>query len=255
VPGDAGNPRTRRFADVRWLAETGSTNADALALARGGAAEGIVLVADHQTAGRGRLGRSWTAPPRASLLTTVLLRPDAAAAELCTMAVALSMADAVASTTGVDVRLKWPNDLVVAIPDDTVRKLAGVLAEADWSDAARPAVAVGIGVNCNWPPVDEVPAELAGTLASLNHLTGAEVDRGRLLDAHLDALERRYPVEPASLVAEWRTRSATLGRAVRLELPDGTTHEGTATDVTDDGRLVVDGRAFTAGDVTHLRPA
>ena len=107
-----------RFADVRWVGETGSTNTDALALARDGAPEGVVLVADHQTAGRGRLGRTWEAPPGASLLVSVLLRPPAAVADAVTMAAGVAMAEAVAEVAGVDARLKWPNDLVVAVDGD-----------------------------------------------------------------------------------------------------------------------------------------
>src|SRR3954465_2828889 len=101
-----------RFADVRWVAETGSTNADALALARQGAPEGIVLVADHQTAGRGRQGRTWEAPRGASLLVTVLLRPRAGVAGLTTMAVAVAAAEGVDDVAGFAPRIKWPNDLV-----------------------------------------------------------------------------------------------------------------------------------------------
>ena len=122
-----------RFADVRWVDETGSTNADVLGLARDGEAEGIVVVADHQTAGRGRLGRTWTAAPGTSLLTTVLLRPPAAVANATTMAVAVALTEAVAEVTGVDVRIKWPNDLVS--PGDGTEvdhKVAGILAEVDW---------------------------------------------------------------------------------------------------------------------------
>ena len=128
-----------RFADVRWVAETGSTNADLLALARDGAPEGIVLVADHQTAGRGRLGRTWEAPPGASLLVSVLLRPPAAVADAVTMAAGVAMADAVDEVAGVHARLKWPNDLVVAVDGPTAddRKLAGILAEADWPARAK----------------------------------------------------------------------------------------------------------------------
>jgi BirA family biotin operon repressor/biotin-[acetyl-CoA-carboxylase] ligase len=233
------------------MAETGSTNADALALAREGAPEGVVLVADHQTAGRGRLGRSWQAPPGSSLLMTVLLRPPPEEAELVTFAAAVSMAEAVEATTGVRALLKWPNDLTV---DD--RKLAGVLAEADWHDDAV-AVCVGIGVNCNWP--DEVPAELRDTLVALNGLTGAEVDRRALLDAFLGALGSRYPKpDRAALLAAWRARSATLGRRVRVDL-GGDQVEGTAADVTTEGHLVVETasgpRTFAVGDVTHLRHA
>src|SRR5688572_31554113 len=98
-----------RFADVRWVAETGSTNADAMELARRGEPEGIVLVADHQTAGRGRAGRTWTAPPGAGLLVSILLRPPAAVLDLTTMAVAVAAAAAVESVACFAPRLKWPN--------------------------------------------------------------------------------------------------------------------------------------------------
>ncbi|MEA3018492.1 MAG: BirA family transcriptional regulator, partial [Actinomycetota bacterium] len=141
-----------RFADLRWVDETGSTNADLLALARDGAPEGIVLVADHQTAGRGRAGRSWVAPPGSSLLLSVLVRPPASVAGLSSMAIALAAADAVGDLAGFRPRLKWPNDLVWpgdgTAPD---RKLAGILAEAHWPSEHEVAVVVGIGVNVNWP--------------------------------------------------------------------------------------------------------
>jgi BirA family biotin operon repressor/biotin-[acetyl-CoA-carboxylase] ligase len=233
------------------VAETGSTNADALALARDGAPEGVVFVADHQTAGRGRLGRTWQAPPGSSLLVTVLLRPPEDQAELVTFAAAVSMAEAVEATTGVRALLKWPNDLTV---ED--RKLAGVLAEADWHDDGV-VVCVGIGVNCNWP--DDVPSELREALVALNHLTGVEVDRRALLDVFLGALDTRYPkLDRAGLLLAWRARSATLGRAVRVDLGTEVV-EGTAADVTVEGHLVVETtagpRTFAAGDVTHLRHA
>ena len=263
-----------RFADVRWVAETGSTNADALELARAGAPEGIVLVADHQTAGRGRQGRTWSAPPGASLLTTVLLRPPAAVAGLATMAVAVSAAEAVSVVAGFVPRLKWPNDLVWpgdgSGPD---RKLAGVLAEADWparSPAAagwsepppdeRVAVAVGIGLNVTWP--DDLPEELADIAVACNHVTGSAVNRVDVLVALLLELERTYAAlltdgVGTALLDRWRSRSATLGRAVRVDV--GTDDVvGTAVDITAGGHLVVetaDGsrRELAVGDVVHLR--
>ena len=229
------------------MAETGSTNADAAALARAGAPEGVVLVADHQTAGRGRLGRSWVAPPGASLLTTVLLRPRVADADLVLPAVATAMAAAVAVCTGVDARLKWPNDLTV---DD--RKLAGVLAEAVWS-GEDVAVCAGIGVNCNWPP--DVPADLRETMTALNHLTGADVDRDALLAAFLDGLARRYAaLDRGALLDEWRSRSATLGRHVRNDV-GGEVVEGVAEDITDAWHLRIVERTFAVGDFIHLRHA
>jgi BirA family biotin operon repressor/biotin-[acetyl-CoA-carboxylase] ligase len=251
----------QRFADVRWVAETGSTNADAMALAREGAPEGIVLVADHQTAGRGRAGRTWTAPPGAGLLLSILLRPPAAVVDLTTMAVAVAAAAAIESVAGFAPRLKWPNDLVWpgdgSVPD---RKLAGILAEADWSiDGEAVVVVVGIGINVAWP--DDLPAELADIAVAINHVTDVLVDREALLVELLSELGPRYTAllagDRAGLLDEWRDRSATLGHAVRVEHGDGEV-EGTAVDITDDGHLVVetpDGsrRTFTIGDVVHLR--
>ncbi len=328
-PGDprltAGTERARealagtRFADVRWVPATGSTNSDAMALARDGEAEGIVVVADHQSAGRGRQARSWVAPPGGSLLVSVLLRPPARVAGTVTMAAAVAMAEAVEEVSGVVAGLKWPNDLVVAT-DDGDRKLAGILAEADWPAGTtisggyrapapddRTVVVVGIGLNVTWPrpaaevtpgqvgnpPVgadddDNLPIgasdgggpvgagdgggpvgagddggldEVAGIATALNWL-GPPVDRVNLLVAFLRCFDHRYTAlladGPTGLLAEWRRRSATLGRRVRVDLGADDV-EGTAVDVTDEGHLVVDTvesgrRTLAVGDVVHLRP-
>jgi BirA family transcriptional regulator, biotin operon repressor / biotin---[acetyl-CoA-carboxylase] ligase len=268
----AGGPGAR-FADVRWVAETGSTNADAMELARHGEPEGIVLVADHQTAGRGRAGRSWVAPPGAGLLLTILLRPPAPVVDLATMAVAVSAAAAISRVAGFEPRLKWPNDLVWpgdgSAPD---RKLAGILAEADWPAGSsisagwkepdphdRAVVVVGIGINVVWPP--DLPADLVDIAVAINHVVDAPVDREDLLVALLEELGPRYEGlvagERNALLAEWRSRSATLGRAVRVDLGADDV-EGKAVDVTDDGHLVVETlegerRVFAVGDVVHLR--
>jgi BirA family biotin operon repressor/biotin-[acetyl-CoA-carboxylase] ligase len=267
-----------RFADVRWVAETGSTNADALALARDGAPEGVVVVADHQTAGRGRRDRRWVAPPEASLLVSALLRPPARVAGTVTLAAGVALADAVAEVAGVEARLKWPNDLVVDLPGDGgERKLAGILAEADWpagstiSGGYRPprpdervVVVVGVGINVLWPvdpaELGEEGAEVAGIAAALNWV-GPEVDRSDLLIAFLRAFGDRYASlvadGPAGVLADWRRRSATLGRAVRVDIGRDDV-EGTAVDVTDEGHLVIDTveggrRTVAVGEVVHLR--
>ncbi len=266
-----------RFADVRWVAETGSTNADALALGRNGDPEGIVLVADHQTAGRGRLGRTWQAPVGGSLLCTVLLRPPAAVAGSTTMAVAVAASDAVADLTGVRPRLKWPNDLVWPGDDSAPdRKLAGILAEVDWPAASQAAdgwatprptdrllVAVGIGLNVAWGA--DVPDDLADIAVALDHITehAPAPDRVALLVAFLRHLDVRYgrlladPAGASALQEAWRERSATLGRRVRVDLGSDDL-EGVAIDITAEGHLVIETlegerRTIAVGDVVHLR--
>ena len=247
------NPSRTRFTDVRHVAETGSTNADVMALARQGESEGVVLVADHQTAGRGRAGRTWTAPPGASLLCTILLRPPAPVAPMVTFALALAASEAVEDLGGFRPGLKWPNDLVV---DDgvTTRKLAGILAEAEWPPSAhnsggyrapapheRATVAAGIGLNVDWP--DDLPEDLADIAVAMNHVSGRSVERGVVLDRLLDRLDVHYSSMVRggvdSVLDGWRERSATLGRRVRVDLgPDDVV--GTAVDVTTDGHLVLE---------------
>jgi BirA family transcriptional regulator, biotin operon repressor / biotin---[acetyl-CoA-carboxylase] ligase len=239
-----------RIWDVRRHADLDSTNREAADLARAGAPEGVVVVADHQTAGRGRLGRTWEAPPGSSLLMTVLLRPalEAARLHLVTMAVALAASDACAEVAGFAPELKWPNDLVVQD-----RKLAGILAETGFEGSAPRWVVVGIGVNVNWP--EELPPTLSGIAVAANHLAGHTVDRERLLARLLVQLTRRYS-SLDSVAADYRSRCATIGRDVRVELP-GETLRGRGVDVDDAGRLVVDTgdcvRAVAVGDVVHLR--
>jgi BirA family biotin operon repressor/biotin-[acetyl-CoA-carboxylase] ligase len=237
---------------VERLDSVDSTNRYVLDAARAGAAEGLVVVADHQTAGRGRLGRAWEAPPGASLLVSVLLRPPRPpdALHRCTIAVALAMADAVREVAGFAPDLKWPNDLLVA-----GRKVAGVLAEADVAgpDDVR-AVVVGVGVNVSWR---EFPPELTATATACNVVAGRDVDREDLLAAFLGRLGPRLDLDDDALHAEYRARLVTLGMHVRVELAAGPVR-GTARDVDPSGALVLDldggGRLVVpAGDVVHLR--
>lgn len=268
----------RRFHDIRRLATTGSTNADALALAREGEPEGIVLVAEHQSAGRGRSGRTWEAPPGSSLLCTVLLRPPASVAPLVTFALAVAAADAVEAVAGFRPGLKWPNDLVVESTGDAgetrTRKLAGILAEAEWPAGSniaaghrepaahsRAVVAAGIGLNVSWP--DELPDDLSEVAVAVNHVSAQNPTTEDVLQALLDRLDvwygRLVSGDAAEVLDAWRQRSVTLGRLVRVDLgPDDVV--GTAVDVTEGGQLVVDAleggrRTLAVGDVVHLRPA
>lgn len=272
-PRVASGPTGTRFAEVRWFESLDSTNRYLLSEARRGADEGLVVVADHQSAGRGRLGRRWEAPPAANLLVSVLLRPrlPLGARHLASAVVALAAADACAALGTVPVDVKWPNDLLVG-----GRKLAGVLAEADVGVGSREPIVVGIGINVAWPPppsgdrsatgsADPLPAELgelAESATSLLRESGRPIDRARLLDRLLVELEPRVagldsPEGRMAQAADLRGRCTTIGARVRVETAD-VTFTGTALDVTVDGHLVVDvdhqgPRTVVVGDIIHLR--
>ena len=256
------------FGPVGFVASTGSTNADLMAAARAGAPEGAVLVADHQTAGRGRRGRSWVAPPGTALLASVLLRPcwSGDALALLSPAVALAVRDACASA-GAGVWLKWPNDVIAAGPAEA--KLAGVLAELHTAPGGGAAVVAGFGVNLRSQQAlaSAVSAALGVREArplppvALDTLVTRPVARNELLVAvllRLDAWYRRMPEVRGrrDLLDELRRHSATLGKHVRVMTPGGAI-EGRAEDLTGDGKLVVgtvDGSVeITAGDCRHLR--
>ena len=216
--------------------ETGSTNADLLATVGHGALDRTVLAARHQTAGRGRLDRRWDAPPGANLLVSLLFTDVTGVPHVLTQRVGVAAAIACERVAGVRPVLKWPNDLLV-----TNRKLAGVLAQVAFS-GDRQAVVVGIGVNVGWAPDDA--ARLGDGIDPLDLL---------------DALLRAYDELPDDIGPEYRTRLGTIGRTVRVELPDDAVIIGRALDVEPDGQLVVlDECGIThrigVGDVVHLRP-
>ena len=242
-------PAPSRISEMgRWrihhFTELDSTNRFLLEEARGGAPDGLVAVADVQTAGRGRLDRSWEAPAGSSLLVSVLGRgPDAAGPVV--MATAVALAQAVGDVAGVDAVLKWPNDLLVGD-----RKLAGILAERDGD-----ALVVGVGCNVNWA---SFPPELAATATACNQEAGRDVDRDALLAAFLDRLDAALDAG-AGVVGEYRARLATRGRRVRVHPVRGDDLVGVATGVTDDGALLVrddtgTDHVVTTADVVHLRP-
>ena len=274
--GVAGTPATVRQAGavpddrplawtVRRVRETGSTNADLVAEAGRGAAEGRVLVADSQTAGRGRLGRHWVTPPGSALAVSALLRPPAAARDRLgwlPLLSGLAVLDAVGQLApGLVLALKWPNDVLVHDPAGVAGKVSGVLVQAaphhGQVAGADPAVVVGIGVNVA-TPADQLPAG-AGATSLL--AAGATVDRDALLDDLLGQLARRYRAWVAGVdpVADYRARCSTLRREVVVDRPVGVL-TGRAVDVDEAGRLLVQPPggapvAVDAGDVTHLRTA
>ena len=251
------------WREIEVTEGTGSTNADLLARALRGEPEGAVLAAEEQRAGRGRMGRTWTAPPRAALTFSMLLRPAVPPARRgwLPLLTGVAVATAVTGVTGVETRLKWPNDLLAA-----GAKLAGILAEASGD-----AVVVGIGLN-----VSTEPAELSHLLApalpgalpatSLRAAGATVLDRASLLLAILGELEHWYRAwqraggdpDRSALRAEYTRLSATIGRTVRAELPGGQVLSGPAVGVDSDGRLLVrvspgSEVAVAAGDVVHLR--
>jgi BirA family biotin operon repressor/biotin-[acetyl-CoA-carboxylase] ligase len=252
-PGSVGG----LWTSVEVVASTGSTNADLLA--RGGP-EGQVLVAEEQTAGRGRAGRTWVSLPGASLTFSVLVRPTSvppAARGWLPLLTGVAVADAVRSAAGVAAVLKWPNDVLVGD-----RKLAGILAE---QSPPGDAVVIGVGLNVATPG-DALPVSPTGLPATSLLVEGAEVAREALLVEILRALERLYlpfraapDPEGSGLLAQYSAACATLGRIVRVELPAGRALTGLAEGIDRGGRLLVRpadaDRAIpvSAGDIVHLR--
>jgi len=245
-----------RKLDLRT--ETGSTNADAAQAAALGAPEGLIVVAEQQTAGRGRRDRQWVSPPRAGLTVSVLLRPASVPSGRwgwLPLLAGVALREAVQRITELDSTLKWPNDLLV---HDA--KCAGILAEVTGD-----AVVIGIGLNVTTrvgelPPVTGLPA------TSLQIAGAKSTDREPLLKAVLRGLAQWYAgwrdtggdAEMCGLLGAYRRGSSTIGRQVRVELPAGADLSGTATDVDADGQLVIrsaDGyvHRVSAGDVRHVR--
>lgn len=254
---------------------SGSTNADLVDAVRTAPGEWPVpaaLVAEHQSAGRGRAGRAWETPPRAALTVSVLLRPRFSADRLgwLPLLAGLAVARTVDAAGVPGAAVKWPNDVLLPAADDVpglgrYRKVAGILAEVVPAPAGQGPAALVVGVGLN---VDQSAAELPVPTATSLALAGADADRGALLGtlvrelvgvvADLEAAGGDAAV--AGLAAEYAARSATLGHAVRAELAGGRdVVEGEAVRVAADGALVLatagGERTVTAGDVHHLRRA
>lgn len=261
---------------IVYYERIGSTNDAAKQLADAGEPEGAIVVADEQTAGRGRLGRVWLAPPRSSILMSMILRPHLAPAQAprVTMAVALGACDGIRSQTGLAVQLKWPNDLLVR-----GKKVAGILAESGIVGDQLEYVVVGIGVNVNFDaasivissearilssnagdfsvaplPRNDIPTRDATTIADE---LGKAFPRARLTQALLRGIEKYYLRVNEDLRAEYCNRLATLNQFVRAQTLDGII-EGVAESVNENGALVLrraDGSRIEllAGDVTLFK--
>jgi len=234
------------LGELRHVRVTGSTNADLADESRRGVADPVVLLADHQTAGRGRLDREWLDAGE-SLLVSLRMTCSAGDAHLMMDAVAAAARHAVAGHIVDEVLFKWPNDLVV-VRHGEVSKLAGTLAE--WVDSDPPVVVIGLGMNIGPAPIDQPTAWVEET--------GGCVSRDRLLAEMLAAIPPRL-TDPTLVRAEMKSHNATLGRRVEAHLPGGRTLIGVATGLTDQGRLVVVDDSGTehhvsAGDVVHVGP-
>ena len=257
------------YTSLEVVEQIGSTNAELISRAAGGAADRSVLISEHQASGRGRLGRTWTAPPRTQVAVSVLLRPGALSPTLfgwLPLVTGLAVRDGLRAAGGVDATLKWPNDVLV-----DGRKIAGILAEMTTVPGGGdfgvrlPAIVVGTGINVGLT-AEELPVPHATSLA----LAGGNTDRDAVARAVLEALSLRHTqwreCERGSgstvsdeLMAEYSRACSTLGADVRIELPGDVVRTGRAERVDRDGRLVVvtrDGElAVSAGDVTHVRGA
>ncbi|MBX6391461.1 MAG: biotin--[acetyl-CoA-carboxylase] ligase, partial [Frankia sp.] len=251
---------------VEVVAETGSTNVDVAGRARAGEPSGLVVAAERQHAGRGRMDRSWTSPPGGGLTVSLLTRPAVPMSRLgwLPMVTGTAIVGTLRARWAVPAWLKWPNDVQV-----DGEKLAGILAELVYTapavvppgagtGAARPGVVIGFGLNVHTRAA-ELPtggtslAELAARGAAAAVPSRTELLAALLTDlaAALAGFER----DPAAARPAYRAVCATLGRHVRLDLPNGERVSGLAEDVDDSGRLVVAGHAYSAADVVHLRPS
>ena len=236
-----------------WKDVTGSTNDDAMVLAEDGAPEWTVAAAGHQTAGRGRRGRSWASVPGKALLFSVILRPEIPPdrVPVLSLLAAESMAAACEDVAAVEVRCKWPNDLVVG-----ERKVAGILPEASVTGGRLRHVVMGIGLNVALDE-DDFPEDVRDSATSLTR-EGAAPDQGGLLERFLARFRDAYPTGAweASL-DRYRRRCVTLGRQVRATAGWGEVIEGRAVAIDDGGALVIEASGGTTtvsfGEVVHIR--
>ncbi|MEX1193897.1 MAG: biotin--[acetyl-CoA-carboxylase] ligase [Dehalococcoidia bacterium] len=229
---------------ISYFPSTGSTMDDARRLAEEGAPHGSIVIADEQTAGRGRFARHWVSPSGTNLYLTLLVRPEVARLRTLSMVAPLAVCRAVKAVTGLAPMIKWPNDVQIG-----GRKLSGILIESELSGAEVNYALIGIGLNVNDPIADREIAEIATSLA---REIGRDLSREAVLAALLNEFEALY--ESADVYARWRERVITLGQDVRVTFR-ADVYEGLAEDVDADGSLVLrlhDGSlmTFEAGEVS-----
>ena len=219
---------------IVYLPSVDSTNRRARQLAAEGAPHGTLVIADEQTAGRGRRGRGWISPAGEGVFMSLILRPQSHPSEVArlSMQTALAVALSIAQTTGLDARIKWPNDIVCG-----GRKVCGMLLEMNADEQAVHDVVAGIGINVHQT---QFAPEIEKTASSLDLLSGQRVCRAALVRAVLEAFERAEALAAqGALMDAYRARSATLGQRVQVIAPAGS-FTGTALEVTDSGSLIVE---------------
>lgn len=241
--------------EILYLESTDSTNRRAREEALQGAPEGLVVIADSQSQGRGRMGRSWSSPAGVNLYLSILLRPPLPPDRVpqITLLAGVSCARAIRRATGLDARLKWPNDIFIS-----GKKAAGILAEMEGENSRRRFVILGVGINVNWE-AESLPADLRETATSLRAEAGREFDRGALLHGTLEELEEDYALFrqegfSEKMREEWNRLSLANGKRATLTFLD---HEvsGEIQGLDTDGALLfidLEGtpRRFMAGDVS-----
>jgi BirA family biotin operon repressor/biotin-[acetyl-CoA-carboxylase] ligase len=237
--------------NVHYMSSVGSTNATCWELASRGEPEGTVVLAEEQTAGRGRSGRAWFSPRGLGIWASVLVRPSMTTEELAALSIAtaLAIADGIAEAAGVSVKVKWPNDVIAE-----GRKLAGVLVESEQIAGSRvESAVVGLGINVN-TAVEDFPEDLKGSATSVGLLHGSPVSRIEVLRSVMWEFERYYREYLAGGVAgfkpRWRTLSATLGGCVEIVSGERTIR-GKAVDLAPSGALLIENELGITEEVWH----
>lgn len=219
--------------EIIYFEETDSTNRQARMLAADGAKHGTLVIADTQTAGRGRRGRGWISPAGEGIFMSLIVRPQVHPSQVAKMSLTLALAvgKAIERETGLDARIKWPNDIVIG-----GRKVCGLLLEMDASAEKVNSITAGVGINVHQTAFDE---EIAHTASSLDLLAGRRVSRSAIVRAFLEEFERASSLADEAMMDAYRARSATIGQRVQVIGLSGT-YTGTATGITQSGTLLVE---------------
>ena len=228
--------------EIVYFNETDSTNRQARMLAREGAAHGTLVIADTQSAGRGRRGRGWISPAGEGIFMSLIVRPQVHPSQVAKMSLtlALAVARAIEKETGLDARIKWPNDIVIG-----GRKVCGLLLEMDATAERVESIVAGVGINVHQTAFDE---EIVHTASSLDLLAGRCVSRSAIVRAFLSEFEQAMALADDVMMDAYRERSATIGQRVQVIGLDGV-YTGVARGITESGSLMVEDETGTVREV------